>query len=437
MANVNYISAQSPYGDWTPQGPLAGMMFPQRVRDYQAQRDISQTSGKLSNLKSQAELDEFYLNAPVRGLQRDRTMMDTRHALELGPQQQALAKGDLAGKLQRLPHENTFALWQATQKLPAAERMEAMRRTGELAALAKGQKFEDIEQARLFLDLAERSGHDVSRWRKQIEEAEKMGDTDPIEAQWNRGWGGPLEADTAAIDPNNPEGHMAGEGNVKTPTEVSVNKKDPFVPDYGRTLRELQMIGSFDTDRLKHIWDLEKQGIAEEGDTTRTKMNNDTAIDVANIHAAAPGKESSFKEKVYNEEVDVHSKVMELADKYGVRTKDGVRIPDEIFRKNLTPRERAVYQRMTAGHKQTIEEQKAQLKVQQGAGSLNVLQGKPSGVDTPDPFPGTLNETGKELGSVMIKGQEYKVVSETENEIVVMDKGVRRVFRKPKKTGQK
>jgi hypothetical protein len=73
MPTVNYVNPNSggtPYGDWKPQGPLAGWQYADKMKDYRTTKDLSDEASFLANEMTGMQNTEFLKGEGLRDVER-------------------------------------------------------------------------------------------------------------------------------------------------------------------------------------------------------------------------------------------------------------------------------------------------------------------------------------------------------------------------------
>ena len=165
MANNNYVSGMdSPYGNFQPNGFLAGMMFPDRMQDYRTRRDLQNTGLDTANQIALEQLGTYRADDPVRGAQRQKTLGDLAFGEQMRPTEQSITRQTRLADLERLPEELQTKFIEAMIKKSGANFSKNSQELMQLQSIIS--PFGDItdENYDTAVSLAERAGMDLTRY---------------------------------------------------------------------------------------------------------------------------------------------------------------------------------------------------------------------------------------------------------------------------------
>lgn len=178
MAQLNYqnpeasyplqtVDARSPaLGAGTVPGSfLAGTMLPQRMQDYRDNLDISQTSGRLANQRTGAELQDYLANSGNRQLERIQHAGDLTSQIGLQPDQHLQKTQNLKADIEAGRYQNEVKVWSATQALPEAQREQTMKHLEQTSTILRGLP-ENVDPT-MQLQILKKFGQDTSHWDGQ------------------------------------------------------------------------------------------------------------------------------------------------------------------------------------------------------------------------------------------------------------------------------
>lgn len=264
MANVNYISPGDPYGDFKPNGFLAGWMYPQKLREHYRTYDLSTQGMDLANQQASENLNTYRLDAPVRAGARNATLKDQDFTEQKRPLDQSYTLADLEGRNKRQQYELESKLLDSMRGLDDAKYNNNINTILQTQRLISQMPLESEDDYDTAVGLMNQAGMDTKYWDDYYVDTGESGELT----------GSPVTIGDTVTGP-------------------TVNNISSSKPTKAQLIKKLQFIQRLNPELFKHRNAREIQDVAETGDTTRTGMNNATSIRVAEINAAANREGSS------------------------------------------------------------------------------------------------------------------------------------------------
>lgn len=376
MANTNYIgSMDSPYGNFRPNGFLAGMMYPDMMQDYRTRRDLQNRGLGISNDMASAQLDTYQADSPVRGAQRQKTLADLAFEEKMRGANESIKEQTTLADLNRLPIELQTKLVEALYNKDAKN----FQKNSQLLMQLQGvmSQFGDItdDNYDTALQIAEQSGLDMSRF-------------------WD------YANEFTADDTGNPIGEPARTKDGLTVEGAGINVAAPSKRTKKQLMQELNMIRRLNPEVFKFDNDMTKERYTQDQAMQRLRQQLSSNERVARMQKDSNSSATTTSMKPYN---------MAVAAKA-----EWYRVNKDKLPPGMTPEAQAaldVFQFQTTGRTEAANQGRAQ----QARKTIDELEGRSPGysvdanINRPpeDLVPNPDMAVGKE---VTIGGSKYKVV---------------------------
>lgn len=380
MANTNYIgSMDSPYGNFRPNGFLAGMMYPDMMQDYRTRRDLQNRGLGISNDMASAQLDTYQADSPVRGAQRQKTLADLAFEEKMRGANESIKEQTTLADLNRLPIELQTKLVEALYNKDAKNFQKNSQLLMQIQALIS--PFGDItdENYDTIVALAERAGMDMTRYWDYADEF-------------------------TPADTGNLTGEPIGDGDAPRGTEgviaPTVNVAAPTKKTKKQLMQELNFLRRLNPEVFKFDNDMTKERYTQEQQNQRQLQQLSSAERIAAMQKNASSAATTASMKPYN---------MAVAAKA-----EWYRVNKDKLPPGMTPEAQAaldVFQFQTTGRTEAANQGRAQ----QARKTIDELEGRSPGysvdanINRPpeDLVPNPDMAVGKD---VTIGGKTYKVV---------------------------
>lgn len=376
MANTNYIgSMDSPYGNFRPNGFLAGMMYPDMMQDYRTRRDLQNRGLGISNDMASAQLDTYQADSPVRGAQRQKTLADLAFEEKMRGANESIKEQTTLADLNRLPIELQTKLVEALYNKDAKN----FQKNSQLLMQLQGvmSQFGDItdDNYDTALQIAEQSGLDMSRFWDYADEF-------------------------TADDTGNPIGEPVSTKDGLTVEGAGVNVAAPSKRTKKQLMQELNMIRRLNPEVFKFDNDMTKERYTQDQAMQRLLQQLSSNERVARMQKDSNSSATTASMKPYN---------MAVAAKA-----EWYRVNKDKLPPGMTPEAQAaldVFQFQTTGRTEAANQGRAQ----QARKTIDELEGRSPGysvdsnINRPpeDLVPNPDMAVGKD---VTIGGKTYKVV---------------------------